>query len=50
MEKASELLLKFAKLGRVFKSMFPGNSILPIVHGDTLVAGITPLSWLFGMG
>ena len=50
MEKATELLFKFAKFGRICKSEFPHNSILPMVHGDTLVAGITPLSWLFGMG
>lgn len=50
MEKASELLLKFAHFGKMCKDMYPSNSILPIVHGDTLVAGITPLSWLFGLG
>lgn len=50
MEKASELLLKFAHFGKMCKDMHPYNSILPIVHGDTLVAGITPLSWLFGLG
>ena len=50
MEKATELLFKFAKFGRICKSKFPHNSIIPIVHGDTLVAGITPLSWFFGMG
>lgn len=50
MEKASELLLKFANFGKMCKDGNPNNSILPIVHGDTLVAGITPLSWLFGLG
>lgn len=50
MEKASELLLKFATFGKKCKEFYPHNSILPIVHGDTLVAGITPLSWLFGIG
>jgi UDP-N-acetylglucosamine 2-epimerase len=50
MEKASELLLKFATFGRILKKKFPHHRILPIVHGDTLVAGITPLSWLFGLG
>lgn len=50
MEKASELLLKFAIFGRICKKKYPNNSILPIVHGDTLVAGISPLSWLFGLG
>jgi UDP-N-acetylglucosamine 2-epimerase len=50
MEKASELLLKFAKFGKICKDRFPENPILPIVHGDTLVAAISPLSWLFGTG
>ena len=50
MEKASELLLKFATFGKIFKNRFPENPVLPIVHGDTLVAAISPLSWLFGMG
>jgi UDP-N-acetylglucosamine 2-epimerase len=50
MEKASELLLKFATFGKICKNRFPENPILPIVHGDTLVAAISPLSWLFGLG
>lgn len=50
MEKASELLLKFGTLGRFCKDKFPYGSMLPIVHGDTLVAAITPLSWVFGLG
>ena len=50
MEKASELLLKFAIFGKIFKEKFPAHTLLPVVHGDTLVAGITPLSWLFGLG
>ncbi|MGB7961035.1 MAG: hypothetical protein WCF46_14190, partial [Nitrososphaeraceae archaeon] len=28
-EKATELLFKFAKFGRIYKSEFPHNSILP---------------------
>ena len=50
MEKASEVLLKFAIFGKIFKDKIPGRTLLPVVHGDTLVAGITPLSWLFGLG
>ena len=50
MEKASELLLKFAIFGKIFREKFPSHKLLPVVHGDTLVAGITPLSWLFGLG
>ena len=51
MEKASELILKFGSLGRYCKDNFNfASKLLPIVHGDTLVAGIAPLAWVFGMG
>src|SRR5215213_4822010 len=50
MQKASDLLLKFGTFGRMCKRAFPDISLLPVVHGDTLVAGITPLSWAFGLG
>jgi UDP-N-acetylglucosamine 2-epimerase (non-hydrolysing) len=49
MEKASELILKFGYFGRHCKR-YGDESLLPIVHGDTLVAGIAPLAWVFGMG
>lgn len=50
MEKASELILKFGYFGRHMGKNYPGRPVLPIVHGDTLVAGIAPLAWVFGMG
>jgi UDP-N-acetylglucosamine 2-epimerase (non-hydrolysing) len=50
MEKASELILKFGLFGRYCKQNMANASHLPIVHGDTLVAGIAPLAWVFGMG
>jgi UDP-N-acetylglucosamine 2-epimerase (non-hydrolysing) len=50
MEKASELILKIGSFGRYCKSHFGTESLLPIVHGDTLVAGFAPLAWVFGMG
>jgi UDP-N-acetylglucosamine 2-epimerase len=50
MEKASQLILKFGSFGRYCKDHFGTESLLPIVHGDTLVAGIAPLAWVFGMG
>jgi UDP-N-acetylglucosamine 2-epimerase len=49
-EKASDLLIKFAKFGRICKMQFPRVSVVPIVHGDTLVAGVAPLAWAFGLG
>jgi UDP-N-acetylglucosamine 2-epimerase (non-hydrolysing) len=51
MEKASDLITKFGSLGRYCKEKFGSTSkLLPVVHGDTLVAGIAPLAWVFGMG
>lgn len=50
MEKASELLLKFGLFGKYCKENYGDVSILPIVHGDTLVAGIATLGWVFGIG
>ena len=50
MEKASEMIIKFGSFGRYCKKHFGTESLLPIVHGDTLVAGIAPLAWVFGMG
>jgi UDP-N-acetylglucosamine 2-epimerase len=51
MEKAGELIIKFGSFGRYCKKNFDTNiQLLPIVHGDTLVAGIAPLAWVFGMG
>jgi UDP-N-acetylglucosamine 2-epimerase len=50
MEKASELIIKFGSFGRYCKKYHGMESLLPIVHGDTLVAGIAPLAWVFGMG
>ena len=50
MEKSSDLIMKFGYFGRYLKRKFSDNRILPIVHGDTLVAGIATLSWVFGLG
>ncbi len=50
MTKSSDLLLKFGYFGRYLKEKYPDNPILPIVHGDTLVAGMATLSWVFGLG
>ncbi|MDN5844966.1 MAG: UDP-N-acetylglucosamine 2-epimerase [Candidatus Nitrosocosmicus sp.] len=49
-QKSSDLMLKFGHFGRHLRTRLPGKNLLPIVHGDTLVAGIATLSWVFGMG
>ncbi|MER5174991.1 MAG: UDP-N-acetylglucosamine 2-epimerase [Candidatus Nitrosocosmicus sp.] len=50
MEKSGDLILKFGYFGRYLKEHYPSHHILPIVHGDTLVAGMATLSWVFGLG
>lgn len=50
MEKSGDLMLKFGYFGRYLKEIFSKSHVLPIVHGDTLVAGIATLSWVFGLG
>jgi UDP-N-acetylglucosamine 2-epimerase len=51
LEKASELMIKLGAFGRYCAKSYPnGKDILPIVHGDTLVAGIGSLAWVFGVG
>ncbi len=50
MKKSSDLVLKFGYFGRYLKEHYSGQHILPIVHGDTLVAGMATLSWVFGLG
>ena len=49
-QKSSDLMLKFGHFGRYLKCKFPKMDLLPFVHGDTLVAGVATLSWVFGMG
>lgn len=49
-QKSSDLMLKFGQFGRYLKRRLPSTDLLPIVHGDTLVAGVATLSWVFGLG
>ncbi len=51
LEKASELMIKLGYFGRYCSKTYSnGRDMLPIVHGDTLVAGIGSLAWVFGLG
>lgn len=50
LNKAGEMMLKFGHFGRHCRKRFGPEPLLPVVHGDTLVAGISSLAWVFGMG
>ncbi len=47
LQKTHELIEKLGWFGRELGKKYPGVEVLPIVHGDTLVAGIAPIAWLF---
>ncbi|MBS7250226.1 MAG: UDP-N-acetylglucosamine 2-epimerase [Candidatus Freyarchaeota archaeon] len=49
-EKFVDLFSKMVKLGRYLKEKFPNTEFIPIVHGDTLTAGVVPLAWSYGLG
>lgn len=50
MEKASQLILRLSCFGRTYRQNYPSTQIFSIVRRDTLVAGIAPLAWVFGVG
>ncbi len=48
LQKSYELISKAGWIARYLKKRYPNKTILPIVHGDTLVAGMFPIGWTFG--
>ena len=49
-QKTSEMHLKTKKLTDQLNDRYGDTTILPIVHGDTLAAGIMPQAWMFATG
>ncbi len=45
-QKTAEIMTKTKKLAEHLKK-YEGKKVLPIVHGDTLAAGIVPQAWMF---
>jgi UDP-N-acetylglucosamine 2-epimerase (non-hydrolysing) len=46
-EKTAQLMRKVKRFAEVLDERYPDTTVLPIVHGDTLAAGIVPQAWLF---
>lgn len=46
-EKTSEIMLKTKKLAKYLKENYKDKTVLPLVHGDTLAAGVFPQAWMF---
>ena len=49
LQKSYELIAKAGWLSRYLKKNYPKKTVIPIVHGDTLVAGMFPIGWTFGI-
>ena len=49
-DKFVDLFSKMVKFGRYLLKNFPGTEFIPVVHGDTLTAGVVPLAWSYGLG
>jgi UDP-N-acetylglucosamine 2-epimerase len=48
LQKTGELVLKTGWFGRYLKKHYSETTVIPVVHGDTLVAGVLPIGWMFG--
>ncbi|WP_254544330.1 UDP-N-acetyl glucosamine 2-epimerase [Halomarina pelagica] len=46
-QKTAELMTKIERFADCLNADYPDTEVLPIVHGDTLAAGIVPQAWLF---
>jgi UDP-N-acetylglucosamine 2-epimerase (non-hydrolysing) len=46
-QKTAELMTKIKRFTDHLDDEYPDKTVLPIVHGDTLAAGIVPQAWMF---
>lgn len=46
-QKSAELIERIEVFADHLASAYPETTVLPIVHGDTLAAGIVPQAWMF---
>jgi len=46
-EKTAELMLKVDRFSEYLADNFGDTTVLPLVHGDTLAAGVFPQAWMF---
>ncbi|GKZ15647.1 UDP-N-acetylglucosamine 2-epimerase [Haladaptatus sp. T7] len=46
-QKSAELLTRIESVADALAASYPDTTVLPVVHGDTLAAGIVPQAWLF---
>ncbi|MDY6771283.1 MAG: UDP-N-acetylglucosamine 2-epimerase [Candidatus Nanohaloarchaea archaeon] len=46
-QKSAELMTRIKAFADHLNDDYPDTTVLPIVHGDTLAAGIVPQAWMF---
>ena len=49
-EKTSGLVRAIARLHKILRKTRPDITFHPLVHGDTIVAGVFPMAWMFATG
>ena len=47
LQKTTEMIFKIGWFGRYLKEHWPEVTVIPVVHGDTLTAGMVPVGWQF---
>jgi len=50
LSKSYEIIAKTGFAARTLKDLSPKTTFIPVVHGDTLAAGIFPIGWMFATG
>lgn len=46
-QKTAELMTRIESVADYLDEEYPNTTVLPLVHGDTLAAGIVPQAWMF---
>ena len=49
LQKTHEMVAKSGFVARSLREKFPKTRFFPIVHGDTLAAGVFPIGWMFSI-
>ncbi|MBR9680680.1 MAG: UDP-N-acetyl glucosamine 2-epimerase [Candidatus Altiarchaeota archaeon] len=50
LEKGYEIIAKTGFVAKKLKEFSPKTKFIPVVHGDTLAAGVFPIGWMFATG
>jgi UDP-N-acetylglucosamine 2-epimerase (non-hydrolysing) len=49
-EKTAQTMRRVKSVADLLDERYPETTVLPLVHGDTLAAGVVPQAWMFATG